>query len=503
MDRSVRLKTASNGREVFRIQGVYWYVINQNGQVGVVMGFHPLVVVTFEDTSDTDPLRGYLRVDRWVYPLARSFSPIFAWGPDRLIMPEPFSPLTQPAYVVVRLPMALSRYQKDTLWNLLDVHAHLRGKFSYPSVEELRARDKLFELSEITPYERIKLDRAQEGACPPGTHNLPGLDDPSMVHKLVAIEKGEARLSICFGNLKERKAVLSESTKVLNRQKKDLKRYAVPPVEKSLHPINGEKFNAPNFAGQRDGGTVSPGGAPELVRLPKVRGNLIRIYVLGPRDLQHIGCSTVLNWIPIPQIMLSAVNTAFKQQVRLRKEKELYGVPPSFDGRPSRWFYNWGAAEALNAFGVAKQSRTHEKGLRMDLSRTDPTYDLLVHDVITLQNLEKAAELFDCAIDECKIELLSYAPGVVDMDRSPAKLWLEPLIPRDLLVRYRKIISTFLTLMTLTATIEGDLVYKHETNYSEEIHEECEHHYPKLRPRNKPLDPKYPYPRRPPVFADL
>ncbi|TPP51553.1 hypothetical protein FGIG_06372 [Fasciola gigantica] len=501
MDKSVKLKLASNGREVIRIQGVYLYVINQNGQVGAIMGFHPLVIVTFEDTGDQDPLRGYLRVDRWVYPLARSFSPIFVWGPDRLIMPEPFSPLIEPVYIVVRLPIAMSRYQKDTLWNLLDVHAHLRGNFSHPSVEELIAREKLFELTEITPYDRCKLDRAQEGSCPPGTRALPGFNNPNLLHKLLSLEKGEARLSICFGNLKERKALLADSTKELNRQKTELKRYAVAPMQPSLHPINKEKSSGLNPPGKGEWKAVQPGGAPNLITLPKLRGNLIRLYVLGPRDLQHISCSTVLDWIPVPQIMLSAVNKAFKQQVRLRREKEEYGVPPSFDGRPSRWFYHWGAAEALNAFGVAKKSRAHENGPYLDRTRIDPAYTLLFHDAMTLQNLEKAADIFDYAIDECKIELLSYAPGVADMDRSSPTQWLEPLIPRDLLVRYRKIISTFLTLMTLTAALEGDVVYKHGTNYSEDIHEECEHHYPKLRPRNPPLDPQYPYPRQPSVFT--
>ncbi|VDP75195.1 unnamed protein product [Echinostoma caproni] len=498
---STKLKLKTNGREVIRIQGVYMYIINQNGQVGAIMGFHPLIVVNYEDANDREPLKGYMRVDRWIYPLARSFSPIFVWGPDRLVMPEPFSTLTEPVYVVIRLPLAMSRYQKDTLWNLLNVTAHLRGHFTHISVDKLESMDQLFELTEITPDDRLKLDKAQEGVCPQGTQNLPGLDDPNMIHKLLAFEKGEARLSVCFGNLKERKILLEESAKEISRSKREGKPYKVAPLHQSLHPVNRENFSALNLAGQKDWKVASPGGVPNLIPLPKLRGNLVRLYVLGPRDAQHISCSTVVEWLPISQLMLNAVNEAFREQVRLRQEKEQYGVPPIFEGRRRRWLNHWGAPESMNQFNVAMINKPRESGPYLDLKRTDPAYTLMFHNAMTLQNLEKAAEVFDYAVDECKIELLSYFPGVSDMDRSSPTRWLGALIPRDVMVRYRKIMSTFTTLMTLSGTIEGDLVYKKHGNYLERAHEECEHHYPKLRPRNRPLDPKYPYPRQPSPYA--
>ncbi|CAL8069050.1 unnamed protein product [Calicophoron daubneyi] len=494
-ERPPRPKLRVNGREMMRIQGVYMYVINRSGKVGAIMGFHPMVIVMYEDCADQEPIKGYLRVDRWMYPLARSFSPVYIWGPDRIIMPEPFSSLTEPIYIVLRIPLATSRYQKDTLWNLLDVNAHLRGTFTNHTPEQIKAMDKHFLLTEITPQDRALLDRSEIGSSPPGTVDLPSLKHHNMEHKLLALDNPGARLSICFATSRGQKAYtpVSNSDKNLSCQGKFSNPFAYTPQKEhhsQLGPTEGDEDHIP-----------WPGGSNRLVLLPPIRGNLMRLYILGPRDLQHIKISTVMEWIPVTQITLSAAQVVFNEQVRLRREKEEYGVPPSFEGRKLRMLRGWGAAESLNLFGVAKPSEAQAKGPYMDLTKIDPAYHEMFQKALRLQDLEAASGVFDYAIDHCRIELLSYSPLMCNIECSSPQPWLGPVIPRDLVMRYRKLLSTFAKLMTISATVESDLVYEKHTNYLERIHEECEHHYPKLRPRNPYLDPKYPYPREPTTYS--
>ncbi|KAF5394550.1 hypothetical protein PHET_11156 [Paragonimus heterotremus] len=492
-ERPPKPKMRVNGREMMRVQGVYMYVINRSGQVGAIMGFHPMVVVIYEDAFDREPVKGYLRVDRWVYPLARSFSPIYIWGPDRLIMPEPFSSLTEPIYVVVRIPFAMSQFQKATLWNLLDVNAHVCGKFANFTKDQLLAMDKLFKLTELTPHERLVLDKAEDGVCPPGTKDLPSLRKHTMGHKLLAFERKEGKLSICF-NTSDRKALLNSISKEAERRKPDNKRKCPPLSFQQM----GREYSSPVLPTEQSEGRPNwPGNHPDLIVLPAVRGNLLRLYVLGPRDPQHIKVSTVMEWIRVTELMFKAVAEVFQEQVRLRREKEEHGVPPSFEGRRQRLFGGWGGAESLNGFGINERNTAKCNGPYVNLSQIDPAYDLMFQNALKLQNLEAAANVFDYAVNGCNLELLVYSPNLSDVERSSPTRWLAPLVPRPLVVRYRTLTSTFATLMTISATVEGDLVYDKHTNYLERIHEDCEHHYPKLRPRNPLLDPQYPYPREP------
>ncbi|CAH8495181.1 unnamed protein product [Heterobilharzia americana] len=126
-----------------------------------------MVIVVYEDTEDSEPVKGYLLVGRWIYPLAGSFSPIYIWGPGNITMPEPFSQLTKPVYIVIRLPIGMSRHQKDTLCNIIDVNAHLQGKFSNLTSEQIKAMDKSFELTEITPHDKLLLDKTEQGISQP------------------------------------------------------------------------------------------------------------------------------------------------------------------------------------------------------------------------------------------------------------------------------------------------------------------------------------------------
>ncbi|KAA3681409.1 uncharacterized protein DEA37_0011902 [Paragonimus westermani] len=484
-------KMRVNGRELMRIQGVYMYVINRSGQVGAIMGFHPMVVIVYEDAFDHEPVKGYLRVDRWIYPLARSFSPIYIWGPDRLIMPEPFSSLTEPMYVVVRIPFGMSQYQKASLWNLLDVNAHVCGKFASFTKNELLAMDKLFKLTELTPHERLVLDKAEDGVCPPGTEDLPSLRKHTMGHKLLAFESKEGKLSICF-NASNKKALLNNLSKEAERCKPDNKGKCLP---LSLQQV-GSEYPSPVFPTEQSESNWL-GTHPDLIVLPAVRGNLMRLYVLGPRDPQHINVSTVMEWIRVTELMFQAVAQVFREQVRLRREKEEHGVPPSFEGRRQRLFSGWGRAESLNGFGINKRTATKCNAAYISLNQIDPACELMLQNTLRLQDLEAAADVFDHAINRCNLELLVYSPDMSGVERSSPTRWLAPLVPRPLIVRYHALVSTFATLITISATVEGDLMYDKQTNYLERIYEDCEHHRPKLRPRNPLLDPQYPYPREP------
>lgn len=487
-----------NGREMMRVQGVYMYLLNRTGQVGAIMGFFPMVIVMFEDPSDMDPVKGYLRVDRWIYPLARSFSPIYIWGPDRLIMPEPFSSLTEPTYVVIRIPFGMSKYQKDTLWNLLDTNAHVCGNFADYTEEQLLRMDKKFTLTELTPHESQILNKAQDGVCPPGTRDLPSLSLHTMKHKLLAFEQNEGRRSVAFGPVNERKCTTVMSSKESDNPKLDGKSKR-PQV---LFQQNTAECHASLATSdvQAKPNTVA-GNQAELVTLPAIRGNLMRLYILGPRDPQHIQISVVLEWIPVIESVLQAVNLVFKQQVRLRAEKEKHGIPPSFEGRKKRLVGGWGGAKALNSFGIAHSMEENKEEPRSDLPAPDSVSKMLLRDAVGLQNLEAASAVFDWATENCKLELISVSPTAAGVDQTSPTRWQGALICLPFVVRLRKLACTFTTLMSLSATIPGDLVYEKHTNYLERIHEDCEHHYPKMRPRNPLLDPQFPYPREPSPYT--
>lgn len=483
-------KMRVNGKEMMRIQGVYMYVINRAGQVGAILGFQPLVIVAFEDVADREPLKAYLRVGRWVYSLSRSFAPIYVWDSDKIIIPDPFTPLNEPIYIVIRLPFMMSKYQKDTLWNLMDVFAHVRGKFTFPTPEEVKARDNRFELTEITLNDRSLLDEAETEESLPGTEQLESLKKPHMEFKSMALSSKNAKLSACFVNKFDSKSPSLRSTR--NPSMGEMETQSKSPKH-TLHPVHREFNDSDKFGPNIS--QIAPGGAESIKALPSERGNIMRIYIIGPRDAQHIYISTVTDGFPVSQLMLSAVETVFKEQVRLRKEKEEHGVPPTFEGRRLRLFGGWGTAEKLNEFGLCKQFESSAKGPYMDLNKIDPANKLMFHTATSTQDLEAAAGVFDYALRKCKLQLLGFS-GEADPQLS-VEDWLGPLIPTDIVVRYRKRSWPFMRLMTLSAAVKNDIVYTHPTNYLQRIHEDCEHHYPKLRPRNPLLDPQYPYPREP------
>ncbi|CAH8495187.1 unnamed protein product [Heterobilharzia americana] len=81
-----------------------------------------------------------------------------------------------------------------------------------------------------------------------------------------------------------------------------------------------------------------------------------------------------MEWIPVTQILLNSVNAAFHEQVRLRKEKELYGMPLCFEGQRLRLVKGWGAAEDLNTFGIAFKSEIGITTPFKGISRLDTTH---------------------------------------------------------------------------------------------------------------------------------
>nr|VZI29939.1 unnamed protein product [Spirometra erinaceieuropaei] len=254
----------------------------------------------------------------------------------------------------------------------------------------------------------------------------------------------------------------------------------------------------PKTSAPREKEKITAGGVPhDWVSLPDNYGNILRQYLLGPRDPQHIKITTVPMAVSISEVVHAAVKQVYRKQVALRAAKELKGVPPSFEGRRERLLHGFGAPPKLNAFGPALSSPYPKL---VDIEGVTKRFDSPYAEALTLQNLEIAAAFFDHALETCDLLLLSCEPDSPEVNKMNKDDLTLALTPRPIHVRYNPSDPLFATLMTLTQCIENEIIYKPTTNYFERVNEDCEHHYPKLRPRNPYLDPAFVYSRYVPKY---
>ncbi|CAH8508973.1 unnamed protein product [Heterobilharzia americana] len=104
-------------------------------------------------------------------------------------------------------------------------------------------------------------------------------------------------------------------------------------------------------------------------------------------------------------------------------------------------------------------------------------------------------------MDCCKLYLISYSYDDLDLAKNKFTTYTTSLIPPVLVTRYKKLRCIFTKLMKISETIEDDFVYSKSNHYTERLHEDCEHHYPKLHPRNPVLDLKYSYAYEPSTYS--
>ncbi|VEL15278.1 unnamed protein product [Protopolystoma xenopodis] len=283
-------KQVISAREMMRIRGVYAYIINSIGNVAAVIGFHTLTVSVFEDQDDETPIKGFLRVDRWVYPMLRSFSPIFCWGPDKIILPDPFSSVGRPIYFVVRLPLLMTHHQKSTLWNLLDTCAHLRGQLSSPSLQEQLNRDKKFIHAMVTPFDNLILNQRAFLPSAEAAGLLEELGEPRLAFRRQALEFDDTATSVVVPPDLSRP---SSETEFMNLPKAESgassTRMQQPRRQSPLPKFSHKEFYYNDAClRQPEEELISNPGGLSLKSLPQHRGNVMRLYLLGPRDKQHI-----------------------------------------------------------------------------------------------------------------------------------------------------------------------------------------------------------------------
>ncbi|BHF57683.1 hypothetical protein SprV_0100062700 [Sparganum proliferum] len=486
----------TEAKEMMRIQGCYMYMINNSGKIGAFLGFKTLTIVVTQCNEDVDPANAFLQCYRWFYPLSRSFAPIYVWGPDKMIFPEPFSPLEKPSYIIIRLPYAISEFQKATLWNLIDMFAHVRGRFQKISAEEREALERRYFLTEMFPYDISRLNEAPPNKNAPDIKVLEPLTFPQLSYKGKPYVERPIKLSVALVEKqkcclpKGRRSEVTPQVCCYLPSRCDKTRPSIVPPS---HVREMPKTSAP-----REKEKITAGGVPhDWVSLPDNYGNILRQYLLGPRDPQHIKITTVPMAVSISEVVHAAVKQVYRKQVALRAAKELKGVPPSFEGRRERLLHGFGEPPKLNAFGPALSSPYPKL---VDIEGVTKRFDSPYAEALTLQNLEIAAAFFDHALETCDLLLLSCEPDSPEVNKMNKDDLTLALTPRPIHVRYNPSDPLFATLMTLTQCIENEIIYKPTTNYFERVNEDCEHHYPKLRPRNPYLDPAFVYSRYVPKY---
>ncbi|VDD82918.1 unnamed protein product [Mesocestoides corti] len=476
---------------MIRIQGCYMYMINSCGSVGAFLGFKTLTIYVPECVHDRHPLHAFLKVSRWFYPLARSFSPIYCWGPDKMILPEPFSRVDKPAYIIIRLPYACSDFQKSTLWNLLDMHGHVRGKFCSISKKEREAIEKRYFLTEMVPLDDDALSKAPHIKNAPDVKVLSPLKFPALGYKGKPFITLPAKLSVALR--------IPEMTKLA-------KRFNVPNDQNKCRcQVDvGAKATLPSYMKQAP---IDPrvvkikeethaGGIPDnWVSLPNNFGNILRQYLIGPRDWQHIRVTTIPAPVGIHDLIHFAVRDVYKELVRQRSEKEHLGIPPSFHRQDRRLLCGYNRAESLGLFGIEPDPPLPR--IYRGINRLPQTLGLgpPFDEAFKRQYLEGAAAFFDMMVERSKLLLLRLEPDDEDVEKIDKCDLTSTLTPRPIMVCFKKNDVKFGTLMTLPAVNANEIIYFHTTNYFERVLEECEHHYPKLRPINPYLDPAFTYSR--------
>ncbi|KAM7541438.1 hypothetical protein Aperf_G00000041693 [Anoplocephala perfoliata] len=500
-DKKMGSKNHIEGKEMIRIQGCYMYMINKSGAVGALLGYRTLTIVVPECTNDEHLSHTFLRLSSWLYPLDRSFSPVYCWGPDRIILPEPFSRVDYPDYIIIRLPYGCSDFQKSTLWNILDMYAHVRGKFSSVPIknEGFENSEMKFFLTEMSPFDDYDLHVAEPNENAPDIKVLRPVKFPQLGYKGKRFVGYPARLAVALHTTK--KIGASSETKQAVTARKCC--YQPNMCNRMGYNIVTRSYAKPAIINTESGSKIKEvtlgGVSHNWITLPDHSGNILRQYILGPRDWQHIKVITTPKTVTINYTLLFAIKKILQELARQRNEKESLGIPPSFDEKKNRLLFGFGETKSLNAFGPNAPTK-----LIRGYASTQ-NQDRLMEKSRVIQNLESAAEYFDNMLEKKKLMLLCLEPDEDRVDRMDRCDLVGPLIPRPITFRYDCCEMRYGILMTLSACEEQlDYVsdaYPRTTNYLERRLEECDHHYPKIRPINPYLDPVYTYSRYAPIYS--
>nr|CDS26448.1 conserved hypothetical protein [Hymenolepis microstoma] len=421
------------------------YMINKSGDVGAFLGYRTFSIVIPEIKDDPHSSHPFVRISSWLYPLVRSFSPIYCWGPDKIIFPEPFSNINSPAYIVIRLPHSCSNFQKATLWNILDMHAHVRGKFCSNVRNECFIPHKKFFLTEIRPFDNYELLAEPFNVNHPDIKILKPLKFPELSYKGKRFASLPARLAVSLQET-EKVGISKEINETVNSRKCCYQPNMCPTRRHNIVPCSHTKpEHTSSYPGDMHEKVTMGGISHDWISLPNYSGNIMRQYITGPSDKQHTKISTTPKTIKIPFIVHIAVKEALCELVRQRKEKEQMGIPPSFDAKREHLFGCFGGAKVLNAYGPDLPTKViqEKSGLFHPLEK----FRYILH-------LESAADYFDNMLEKNSFVLISLEPDEEKVDRLDQCDLAGALIPRPIYVRYVECERRFGTLMTLSTTVE-------------------------------------------------
>ncbi|VDN98909.1 unnamed protein product [Rodentolepis nana] len=421
------------------------YMINKSGDVGAFLGYKTFTIVIPEIKDDPHSSHPFVRISSWIYPLIRSFSPIYCWGSDKIIFPEPFSSINSPAYIIVRLPRNCSDFQKATLWNILDILAHVKDKFCAKVKNESLIPNKKFFLTEIQPFDNYDLNTEPFKENHLDTKILKPLKFPELSYKGKRFTSLPARLAVSLQET-EKVGISKEINETVNSRNCCYQPDFCPTRRHDIVPCSHIKpEHTSSFPGDMDERVTMGGISHDWISLPNYSGNIMRQYILGPSDKQHIKISTTPKTIKIPYILHFAVKETFCELVRQRKEKEQLGIPPSFDAKREHLFGGFGGANVLSAYGPDLPTKVIQEKTGLFHPVEKFRY---------IQHLESAADYFDNMLEKKTFVLISLEPDEEKVDRLDQCDLSGALIPRPIYIRYAECEKRFGTLMTLSITVE-------------------------------------------------
>ncbi|VDK20607.1 unnamed protein product [Taenia asiatica] len=414
-------------------------MVNRCGVVGAFADYQQLTIVMPEWPTDDAPNCAYLKVSRWLYPLDRTYSFIYCWDKDRIIILEPFSHVLHPRYIVIRLPLPMSKPQAATLWSLLDANARVVGKFDLGN--------------NLIDLRNLKLDPNDEY----GLANFPlyaNTTDVALRRPLKHSKRGcsssNVKLSVALrGANKPRPIQKKKGTMRVGQGNKKGHKVGPPPKSKP-------EPNKPEPRGNK--GKAKGGTSNNAETGPTTGHKQLQKYLNGPRDKTFIEIRVIPTPVGILSQVIFAVKRIYDELVKKASQRGKNGIP--------------------NPFGVRDVGEAKACG---------PGVPTWLPQNPQLKDLESAAAYFNEKLSQKQFTVLRLEPDGEKMERlSPCKI-VSPLRSHPVTSAIECCQPPLDALMVLTTFDRPDHIYPTAGSSLERVMETCDHHYPKAGPSNANL----------------